>query len=176
MLTSFLFDLLKTLFLQIIKTHISMKDKTTRKICICSYAALAFCAIWFLLMVMHFVQLIGYNEDIDWSINRLRKTSLVAVYIISTTISVFLCVKFVLNTFKGLRENTAFPNNNVGLLFWLALAFLVYLICRTNEQVLYKEILFQIVPDVFIVPFCILFFAFMYKVAADAVEENNLTI
>ena len=32
MLTSFLFDLLKTLFLQIIKTHISMKDKTTRKI------------------------------------------------------------------------------------------------------------------------------------------------
>ena len=120
--------------------------------------------------------MIGYNEDIDWSINRLRKTSLVAAYIISTTISVFLCVKFVLNTFKGLRENTAFPMKNVGLLFWLALAFLVYLICRTNEQVLYKEILFQIVPDVFIVPFCILFFAFMYKVAADAVEENNLTI
>lgn len=153
-----------------------MKDKTTRKIYICSYAALAFCAIWFLLMVLHFVQLIGYNEDIDWAINRLWKTSLVAAYIISTTISVFLCVKFVLNTFKGLRENTAFPNNNVGLLFWLALAFFVYLICRTNEQVLYKEILFQIVPDVFIVPFFILFFAFMYKVAADAVEENNLTI
>jgi hypothetical protein len=28
----------------------------------------------------------------------------------------------------------------------------------------------------FVTPFLLLFFAFMYKVAADAVEENSLTI
>jgi hypothetical protein len=33
-----------------------------------------------------------------------------------------------------------------------------------------------IAPENFITPFFLLFFAFMYKVAADAVEENNLTI
>ena len=57
-----------------------------------------------------------------------------------------------------------------------ALAFFIYLLCRTNEPVLFDDVAFRLISDIFLVPFCILFFAFMYKVAADAVEENNLTI
>ncbi len=57
-----------------------------------------------------------------------------------------------------------------------ALAFFIYLLCWTNEPVLFDDVAFRLISDIFLIPFCILFFAFMYKVAADAVEENNLTI
>ena len=153
-----------------------MKDKTIRNIRLCSYTALAFCAIWAILMVVHFVLLFGGNESIDWSKNSIWKIGLIVLYIVSMIICVLLCAKIVINIFNGLRENTAFPKSNVKLLFWLAVAFFIYLLCWTNEPMLYNVFLFKFTPIVFLIPFCILFFAFMYKVAADAVEENNLTI
>lgn len=153
-----------------------MKDKTIRNIRFCSYTALAFCAIWAILMIVHFVLLFGGNESIDWSKNSIWKIGLIVSYIVSMIICVLLCAKIVINIFNGLRENTAFPKSNVKLLFWLAVAFFIYLLCWTNEPMLYNVFLFKFTPIVFLIPFCILFFAFMYKVAADAVEENNLTI
>ena len=153
-----------------------MKDKTIRNIYLCSGTALVLCAIWALFMVIHFIQVFNGHNYIEWSSNSLLKIGLIAMYSFSTIVCVFLCIKIVLNTFKGLRNNTAFPQKNVGLLFWLALAFFFYLICRTNEPILYGDALLRFVPEIFLIPFCILFFAFMYKVAADAVEENNLTV
>ena len=153
-----------------------MKDKTIRNIRLCSYTALAFCAIWAILMVAHYILLFGGNESIDWSKNSIWKIGLIVLYIVSMIICVLLCAKIVINIFNGLRENTAFPKSNVKLLFWLAVAFFIYLLCWTNEPMLYNVFLFKFTPIVFLIPFCILFFAFMYKVAADAVEENNLTI
>ena len=153
-----------------------MKDKTIRNIRFCSYTALTFCAIWVILMVLHFVQLLGGDESIDWSKNSIWKIGLIVSYIVSMIICVFLCAKIVFNILNGLRENTAFPKSNVKLLFWLALAFFIYLFCWTNEPILFNAFLFKFLPFDFLIPFCILFFAFMYKVAADAVEENNLTI
>ena len=41
---------------------------------------------------------------------------------------------------------------------------------------LYDDAVFRLLLDDLLIPFFILFFAFMYKVAADAVEENNLTV
>ena len=87
-----------------------------------------------------------------------------------------LCVKVVSNTLRGMRENNAFPQNNVKPLLWLAVVSFFYMLCWMNQSVLHgmEGIHFQGVN--FILPFLLLFFAFMYKVAADAVEENNLTI
>ena len=96
---------------------------------------------------------------------------------ITIIITIFI-VNFiiVINIFNGLRENTAFPKSNVKLLFWLAVAFFIYLLCWTNEPIIYDDVLFRFMSINLLIPFCILFFAFMYKVAADAVEENNLTV
>jgi hypothetical protein len=38
------------------------------------------------------------------------------------------------------------------------------------------DVTFTLLHTNFVVPFLLLFFAFMYKVVADAVEENNLTV
>ena len=90
---------------------------------------------------------------------------------------VALCIKVVVNILKGIRENTVFPKNNVKLMFWMALADFVYMLGFTNLPVLWSDkSLFYLQHTNFVTPFLLLFFAFMYKVAADAVEENNLTI
>ncbi len=78
---------------------------------------------------------------------------------------------------KGLRENLAFPKTNIKMLFWFVLVDFVYHLSYTNLRVLWdNHAVFRFNYENFLIPFFLLFFAFMYKIAADAVEENNLTV
>jgi hypothetical protein len=57
------------------------------------------------------------------------------------------------------------------------LAEFIHLLGFGNLPVLWKEdVIIQFQHTNFVTPFFLLFFAFMYKVAADAVEENKLTV
>ena len=117
------------------------------------------------------------SHPVDWSQNTFMKVVVILCYVAGTIAMIGMCVKAVLNTLKGLRENTAFPRSNEKLLFWIALADFVYLLGFWNLQILWKDnVFFQLQSSNFVTPFFLLFFAFMYKVAADAVEENNLTV
>ena len=157
-----------------------MKDKTLKNIRSCCYFALAFCVIWAGVTVRYLIaDVLGYDSwarPIDWSESTVLKMIMLTLYIVGAISMIGLCIKAVLNTLKGLRENTVFPKSNVKLMFWIALADFVYLLGFSNLSVLWNDILFQLPHTVFVTPFFLLFFAFMYKVAADAVEENNLTI
>jgi hypothetical protein len=158
-----------------------MKETTFKNIRICCYVALAFCVVWAGLMVNYlFVDLFVDGvlpRPIDWSQNTVMKVVVLVCYVLGTVAMIALCVKAVLNTLKGLRENTVFPKSNVKLMFWIALADFIYLLGFTNLHVLWDEnLIFQLQHTNVVTPFFLLFFAFMYKVAADAVEENNLTI
>ena len=158
-----------------------MKQKTWKGIRICSYVALAFCLVWAVSMVANFVVNVFGNtatsHPVDWSQNTFMKVVVILCYVAGTIAMIGMCVKAVLNTLKGLRENTAFPRSNEKLLFWIALADFVYLLGFWNLQILWKDnVFFQLQSSNFVTPFFLLFFAFMYKVAADAVEENNLTV
>ncbi len=156
-----------------------MKDKTSKSIRICCYVALFFCFIW---AVSSSINLIAnlFGDDassIDWTKNTVLKVVILICYLSGIVAMIWLCIKAVLNTFKGLRENTVFPKSNVKLMFWIALADFAYLLGFWNLQILWDDNLTLTLSDtIFITPFFLLFFAFMYKVAADAVEENNLTI
>lgn len=157
-----------------------MKDKTLKNIRSCCYFALAFCVIWAGVTVRYLIaDVLGYDSwarPIDWSESTVLKMIMLTLYIVGAISMIGLCIKAVLNTLKGLRENTVFPKSNVKLMFWIALADFVYLLGFSNLSVLWNDILFQLPHNVFVTPFFLLFFAFMYKVAADAVEENKLTI
>ncbi len=158
-----------------------MKDKTQKSIRICCYVALAFCALWAGLMVNYLIaDILGYGpwpKPVDWSDNALAKALILACYLLGTVVMIILCVKVVFNILKGIRENTVFPKNNVKLLFWLALADFVYMLGFSNLLTLWQDdLIFKLQHTNFVTPFFLLFFAFMYKVAADAVEENNLTV
>lgn len=160
-----------------------MKDKTLKNIKICCYIALAFCLVWVISNVINInftLGLVGVkasSHSINWSENTAMKTIVLVCYVLGTLAMIALCVKAVFNTLKGLRENTVFPRSNEKLMFWIALADFVYLFGYCNLQILWDDdAVLALTNNIFIYPFFLLFFAFMYKVAADAVEENNLTI
>ena len=158
-----------------------MKDKTIKNIRICCYVALLFCALWVAIMVNYLIaDILGYGpwpKPVDWSQNMMMKAAMLACCVLGSFAMIAMSVTAVVNVLKGIRENTVFPKNNVKLLFWMALADFVYMLGFNNLGVLWHDdVIFQLQHTNFVTPFFLLFFAFMYKVAADAVEENKLTI
>ena len=158
-----------------------MKEKTLKNIKLCCYIALAFCLVWAILMTYNLIaNMFGDNASshpVDWSVHTTMKIVVLVFYVLGTFAMITLCIKAVFNTLKGLRENTVFPRSNEKLIFWIALADFIYLLGFGNLPILWNDdMVFYLQHTNFITPFFLLFFAFMYKVAADAVEENNLTI
>ena len=158
-----------------------MTNKTSKNIRICGFVALAFCLVWAISIVLNITSNMfgGYASDhpIDWSKNAVKKVVVLICYVVGSVSMIALCIKAILNIFKGLRENNVFPRSNEKLLFWVALAGFIRLFGSANFATLWDDgFVLLIAPENFITPFFLLFFAFMYKVAADAVEENNLTV
>lgn len=158
-----------------------MSNRTSKNIRTCCFVALAFCLVWAVSMLVTFYTNMGdcYSSScpIDWAQNAFKKAIVLSFYVVGTIATIALCVKIVINTLKGIRENNVFPKSNEKLLFWIALAVFVRLLGNANLALLWGDnLILAIVPENLIIPFFLLFFAFMYKVAADAVEENNLTI
>lgn len=158
-----------------------MKDKTLKNICVCCYIALAVCGIWAVLAANNFIGILTGNtilpRVVNWSYRGTMKIVYFALYVLSTLSQILLICFAVVNVLKGIRDNMVFPKSNVKLLFWLALVDFVYELCWTNLPIHFDDrFVLQLVNTNFVTPFFLLFFAFMYKVAADAVEENNLTI
>ncbi len=158
-----------------------MKDKTQKNIRVCSIIAFVLCVLWTIFKMFYFVGLLtgkgGVAEKVNWSENNTIKIVYFILYLSSTVMMIVLCFKVIINVLKGLREQIVFPQNNVKPLFWLALDSFVYMLCWINQPLLYQGgFAISFVGTNFILPFLLLFFAFMYKVAADAVEENSLTI
>lgn len=158
-----------------------MKNKTFKNIRICCYVALAFCVIWTISMMFTLcVDMFGNrasSHPIDWSIHTCKKIIVLACYVGGTATMTLLCFKVVINIMNGLQESIAFPRSNEKLLFLIAMADFVRLFGHANVVTLWDDdLVLALVPENIITPFFLLFFAFMYKVAADAVEENNLTV
>ena len=157
-----------------------MTKKTIKNIRICCFVALASCLVWAISTIADFIILFGSyasSHPVDWSQNTFLKVFIFFCYVAGTIALIGMCVKVVFNTLKGLRENIAFPRSNEKLMFWIALADFVYLFGRADFSLLWKDdVVLQLTHTNFLSPFFLLFFAFMYKVAADAVEENNLTV
>ena len=158
-----------------------MNDKTLKNIRVCCYIALAVCGIWAVLAANNFIGILTGNtilpRVVNWSHRGTMKIVYFALYVLSTLSQILLICFAVVNVLKGIRDNMVFPKSNVKLLFWLALVDFVYELCWTNLPILFDDrFVLQLVNTNFITPFFLLFFAFMYKVAADAVEENNLTV
>ena len=127
-----------------------MKEKKLKNIRVCCYVALAFCLVWSVLIASNFIVTFAGSyasaHPIDWSVNAAMKIIVLTCHVLGSVALITMCTIAVFNVLKGLRENTVFPRR------------------------------IQMQHSNFITPFFLLFFAFMYKVAADAVEENNLTV
>lgn len=148
---------------------------------VCSYAAIVFCIAWAVFYAFFFVGIFtgcgGVRQAVDWSQHTAFKVFFLFIDLISLSITIGLCVWASGNFIKGSKDGVVFPKSNVKLFFWLALSYFMHRLCWSNHPIYFQgEITFGYAHTIVVIPFCILFFAFMYKVAADAVEENNLTV
>ena len=158
-----------------------MTKKTSKNIRICCFVALAFCFVWAVSLVANLTSNMygsyASTHPIDWSKSAAMKAVVFICYVAGSVSMIVLCMKAILNVFKGVRENNVFPRSNEKLMFWVALADFIRLLGSANFATLWDDdVILLIAPENLITPFFLLFFAFMYKVAADAVEENNLTV
>ncbi len=157
-----------------------MTKKTSKNIRLCCFMALAFCLVWAVSMVVFFISVFSSNASshpVDWSNGAIKKIIVLVCYAASSIAMIGMCAKAVINVMIGLRENIAFPRSNEKLLFWIALVDFFRLIGTSSFPILWdNDLVMAITPEIVLKPFFLLFFAFMYKVAADAVEENNLTV
>ena len=164
-----------------------MKQKTFKNIRTVCIIALALCGIWALVMLGHFLTMsLAPNHDffgkmvglkiMDWSTHTTAKIVYFIIYVITTLVMIWLCVKILCNILKGIKEGVVFPKSNVKLFYWLALADFIYMAVNRNSTFLYGFDSIYFNHDNFTTPFIILILAMMYKVASQAVEENNLTI
>ena len=158
-----------------------MTKKTEKRIKACCIFALVLCILWAAYELLYLIGLFtGWGvvkEKVDWMTNSVVKWAIFISYLLSMALLMGLCFKIVVNIHAGMCEHVAFPQNNVKLLFWFALADFIYRLSWANLPMLFQDdFVLYFTGSNLIMPFLLLFFAFMYKVAADAVEENNLTI
>ena len=158
------------------------KDKTMKSIRLFCYIALGVSICWGLFWFGNILlSLFGVGDYpikwFDWTEHKGLKIALFVAYSLSIAAMIVLCVKMVFNVLKGMRENIVFPKSNVKLLFRFVIADFVFMLAYNNLHVLNSGLMeFHFNYSNLVTPFFLLFFAFMYKVAADAVEENNLTV
>lgn len=164
-----------------------MKQTTFKNIKTVCIIALALCGIWALVMLGHFITMsLAPKSDffakmvglpiMDWGTHTTAKIVYFIIYVLSTVVMIWLCVKILCNILKGIKENVVFPKSNVKPFYWLAFADFIYMAVNRNSTFLYNADSIFFNHDNFTTPFIILILAMMYKIASQAVEENNLTI
>ena len=159
-----------------------MKRNVFKKLRWFCYTALALCVLWGILYFGNMIRsFMGFDEwpmsRIDWAEQGVLKISIPALHSLSIIVMIALCITMLINTLRKIREDIVFPRNNEKLLFWLVLVDFVYHLSHTNLRILWdNQAVFHINYESMLMPFLLLFFAFMYQIAADAVEENHLTI
>ena len=72
-----------------------MKDKTQKKIRVCSFIALVLCVLWTIFEMFYFVGLFtgegGVAEKVNWSENNSIKVVYFILYLSSTMMMIVLC-------------------------------------------------------------------------------------
>lgn len=90
--------------------------------------------------------------------------------------SFVLLLAFLFNSIEAQMTGVLFPRKNIGLLFGLAAASFITLLCSGNMHIVMGKGHINIGFTELIVPIIICIVALIYRNAVQVSEENNLTI
>lgn len=113
----------------------------------------------------------GEHETLRWSI--------VAGYTILSVVLVIIQTVFLVKQLRSLKRGVMFKPGCWKLIMWWGIVWIFYDFCATNlPEMIYAKELTQIVADgtMIGVPVIAFVFSFLYRIATDVAEENNLTI
>lgn len=104
------------------------------------------------------------------------QVSIIALRLIGAITCFALLLAFLFNSIKAQKNGTLFPRKNVGILFSLAAASFITLLCIGNMHLVLGTRHINIGFTELIVPVIICIVALIYRNAVQVSEENSLTI
>lgn len=87
-----------------------------------------------------------------------------------------ILLAFLFNSITAQQNRVLFPRKNIGILFGLAVASFITLLCSGNMHIVMGERHINIGFTELFVPIIICILAIIYRNAVQVSEENNLTI
>lgn len=113
----------------------------------------------------------GEYESLRWTI--------VAGYAMLSVVLVVIQTVFLVKQLRSLKRGVMFKPGCWKLIMWWGIVWVFYDFCATNlPEMIYAKELTQVVADGTMVGVAVItfVFSFLYRIATDVAEENNLTI
>ena len=104
------------------------------------------------------------------------QVSIIIMRLIGSITCFSLLLAFLFNSIKGQKNGELFQRKNIGILFGLAAASFITLLCSGNMHIVMGERHINIGFTELFVPIIICIVALIYRNAVQVSEENNLTI
>ena len=104
------------------------------------------------------------------------QVSIIIMRLIGSITCFTLLLAFLFNSIKGQNNGELFQRKNIGILFGLAAASFITLLCSGNMHIVMGERHINIGFTELFVPIIICIVALIYRNAVQVSEENNLTI
>ncbi len=104
------------------------------------------------------------------------QVSIIFLRLIGTVTCFSLLLTFLFNSIKAQKNGVLFPRKNVGILFSLAAASFITLVCSGNMHIVLGTRQIELGFTELFVPIIICIVALIYRNAVQVSEENSLTI
>ncbi|MBE6239495.1 MAG: hypothetical protein E7113_05530 [Bacteroidales bacterium] len=104
------------------------------------------------------------------------QVSIIILRLIGSITCFSLILAFLFNSIKGQKNGELFLRKNIGILFGLAAASFITLLCSGNMHIVMGERHINIGFTELFVPIIICIVALIYRNAVQVSEENSLTI
>lgn len=155
-----------------------MKTNTTRSL---KWLTGAVIALGLMALVLFTVQSFGFftgtPQKAVWIEGfKGMQVSIIILRLIGSITCFSLILAFLFNSIKGQKNGELFLRKNIGILFGLAAASFITLLCSGNMHIVMGERHINIGFTELFVPIIICIVALIYRNAVQVSEENNLTI
>jgi len=161
-----------------------MIEKLTMTLKWLSYVALFFCAVWFVFLCYQSYHQVfdTTGSHIHWEAKQnqvLFVSAVFILYFLLTLAMIGVCVAFILNTIRGIKNEELFPRKNIRLIFIAALLIFLQTVASDNLSqafIVRGPGIISLTSNPFVQSLIVLIFGILYKMAHQVAAEHDLTV
>ena len=161
-----------------------MNEKLAMTLRWLSYVALFFCAAWFVFLCYQSYHQVfdTTGSHIHWEAKQnqvLFVSAVFILYFLLTLAMIGVCVAFILNTIRGIKNEELFPRKNIRLIFIAALLIFLQTVASDNLSqafIVRGPGIISLTSNPFVQSLIVLIFGILYKMAHQVAAEHDLTV
>ena len=161
-----------------------MNEKLTMTLKWLSYVALFFCVVWFVFLCYQSYHQVfdTTGSHIHWEAKQnqvLFVSAVFILYFLLTLAMIGVCVAFILNTIRGIKNEELFPRKNIRLIFIAALLIFLQTVASDNLSqafIVRGPGIISLTSNPFVQSLIVLIFGILYKMAHQVAAEHDLTV